>query len=248
MGNSREKRLEGKVVLVTGGTYGLGRACTLLFAEEGASVVAIGVDEKQIGSAAESGSIATKEALACEGLGADILECDVADPLQLDRVVDFTLRTYGRIDGLVNNAAIHPAGTALDTSEAMWDLVMAVNLRAVFLLCQRVIPAMVNQGGGAIVNVASNAAWGQRNLCAYSASKGGLIGLTGSIHADYHSRNIRCNLVVPSRMLTGMTEAVEGLDTTLTEPRQIAPSIAFLLSDAASRVFGTTLHVNHGAL
>ena len=245
--NLRQQRLGGKVILVTGGTYGLGRACTLLLAAEGAKVVAFGLDTKQLGSTAELGSTATSAALATEGLSADVLEGDVANPADLDRVVEHTTNTHGRIDGLVNNAAIHPSGTAVDTTTETWDAVLSVNLRGPYLLCQRVIPVMLNQGGGAIVNVASNAAWGQPNLCAYSASKGGLIGLTGSIHADFGQQNIRCNLVVPSRMLTGMTEG-SSRSAGLTDPIDIAPTIAFLLSDEASQVFGTTLHVNHPAL
>src|SRR5580693_9382029 len=123
----------GKVAIVTGGTYGIGRAITCELARRGHCVVAVGLDARQIGSEAAGGSAGTREALDREGLSAEILEGDIAAAAEVRRVVAFALARYGRLDVLVNNAAIHPRGTILETSEEVWDRVLDVNLKAMFL-------------------------------------------------------------------------------------------------------------------
>src|SRR5438093_348087 len=160
---------EGKVAIVTGGTYGIGRGITLRLASEGHRVVAFGLDARQIGSAAENGREGTKSELERLGLNADLFEADVANEDEVVRVVEFALRKYGRVDALVNNAAIHPSGTILETTRQIWDQVIAVNLTGPFLCTKAVLPHMIEQGGGAIVNIASRASWGQPNLLAYTA-------------------------------------------------------------------------------
>ncbi len=245
--------MNGKVVIVTGGTYGIGRGITLKLAERGWQVVAFGLDSRQMGSAAERGSEGTREELSARGLTADILEADVSDPADVKRVVDSTIERHGRIDGLVNNAAIHPSGTILDTTEEVWDRVLAVNLKGMFLTAQAVVPHMIAQGGGAIVNIASKASYGQPNLLAYSASKGGVLGMTFALAYDHLHEHVRVNAVVPSQVVTGMNEGQQQrLDRSAREtvqdrnalPGDIANAIAFLLSDEAEMITGAVLNVN----
>ena len=241
------------VTLVTGGTYGIGRAITLTLAAEGHRVCACGVEARQVGSAAEGGTAATQAALAAQGHSADFAEVDVADAAQVRRWVADVLARHGRIDALVNNAAIHPRGDVTQTDEALWDRVIAVNLKGVFLTCRAVIPAMRAAGGGAIVNIGSGAGWGKPDLAAYSASKGGVFALSAAMAWDHLGDRIRVNVVVPGGTRSGMTElgnvpAFERLASRtatgrVTEPQDIANAVAFLLSDAAAQISGTVLDV-----
>jgi NAD(P)-dependent dehydrogenase (short-subunit alcohol dehydrogenase family) len=241
-----------RVVIVTGGTYGIGRAVTLALARRGYAVVTFGLDARQIGSVAANGVEGTRAALEREGLAADILEADVSQAEAVQRVVDFTIQKYGRIDALVNNAAIHPSGNILETSEEVWDRVIDVNLKGMFLCARAVIPHMVQQGGGAIVNVGSGAGWGKPDLLAYSASKGGVFALSAALAHDHLHDHIRVNVVVPGGgVLTGMTEGMPYLQRAAHNtvagrnplPEDIASAIAFLLSEEAEMVSGAVLTV-----
>jgi NAD(P)-dependent dehydrogenase (short-subunit alcohol dehydrogenase family) len=241
-----------RVVIVTGGTYGIGRAVTLALARRGYAVVAFGLEARQIGSVAANGVAGTRAALEREGLAADLLEADVSQAEAVQRVVDFTLQKYGRIDALVNNAAIHPSGTILETSEEVWDRVIAVNLKGMFLCTRAVIAQMVQQGGGAIVNVGSGAGWGKPNLLAYSASKGGVFALSAALAHDHLPDHIRVNVVVPGGgVLTGMTEGMPYLQRAAQQtvagrnplPEDIAAAVAYLLSEEAEMVSGAVLTV-----
>ncbi len=241
------------VTLVTGGTYGIGRAITLTLAAQGHRVCACGVESRQIGSAAEGGIAATQLALAAQGHSADFAEVDVADGAQVQRWIADVLARHGRIDALVNNAAIHPRGDVTQTDEELWDRVIAVNLKGVFLTCRAVIPAMRAAGGGAIVNIGSGAGWGKPDLAAYSASKGGVFALSAAMAWDHLDDRIRVNVVVPGGTHTGMTElgnvpAFERLASRtatgrVTAPQDIANAVAFLLSEAAVQISGTVLDV-----
>ncbi len=241
----------GKVAIVTGGTYGLGRGVTLELARRGWRVVAFGLDARQPGSAAENGRAGTRLALQELGLDAELLAADVTSLADIARVTDVALQKFGRVDGLVNNAAIHPGGTILDTTEASWDRVLDVNLKGMFLMTKAVLPHMIEQGGGSIVNIASKAGWGQRRLLAYSASKGGVLGMTFALAYDHLQDHIRVNAVVPTGMLSGMTEGVldaggrvpDNVGGRWVLPADVAKSIAFLLSDDAELISGTVINV-----
>lgn len=243
---------ESSVAIVTGGTYGIGRAITLTLARRGHQVVAFGLDARQIGSVAENGQAGTRDALDEAGLKADLLEADVSKPEDVQRVVDFTLGRYDRIDALVNNAAIHPSGTVLETSEEAWDRVIAVNLKGPFLCVKAVLPHMIRQGGGAIVNIASKASWGQPNLLAYSASKGGVLALSYALGYDHLHEHVRVNTVVPSGVMTGMNEGQPRMARAARQsvagrnayPQDIANAVAFLLSEEAEMISGAVLNVN----
>src|SRR5262245_18449945 len=135
-----------------------------------------------------------------------LMEADVSSARDVARVVDKTLEKHGRIDALVNNAAVGPLGTVLDIDEALFDRIMAVNLKGPYLCSRAVLPHMIKAGGGAIVNVGSGAGWGKPNMAAYSASKGGLVALGAATAYDFLHHRIRVNTVVPGGggLVTGM--------------------------------------------
>lgn len=242
-----------KVVIVTGGNYGIGRGITVTLAERGYAVVAFGLDERQTGSQAQNGTEGTRQELEARGLNADLLVANLRNDADVRDVVRFTLEKYGRIDGLVNNAAIRPTGNILETSEEDWDAVIDVNLKGIFRCTRAVLPRMIQQGGGAIVNVGSASGWGRPDLFAYCASKGGVFGLSMALAYDHLHDHVRVNVVVPGGgTVTGMTEGlptlleragsktVAGRNTTV---RDVANGVAFLLSDEAENISGTILTV-----
>ena len=242
----------GKVTIVTGGNYGIGRALTKVLAEKGHLVVAFGLDAKQIGSEAAEGTEGTRQLLDSLGLSADLLVADVSNKEDVQRVVDFTLEKYGRVDSLVNNAAIHPSGRLLDTPEEVWDRVINVNLKGVYLMTSAVLPHMIEQGGGSIVNTGSGSQWGRGNLQAYCASKGGVYAFSMALAYDYIHDHIRVNMVIPGGApITGMTEFLpnireSGRNTVTgrnTDPEDVAYAAAYLLSDEAAQISGTIIDV-----
>lgn len=246
------------VTLVTGGTYGIGRAITLTLAAQGHRVCACGLESRQVGSAAQHGIEGTRAVLAEQGLEADFAEVDVADAAQVQAWVADALARHGRISGLVNNAAIHPRGDVTTTDEATWDRVLNVNLKGMFLTCRAVVPVLREAGGGAIVNVGSGSGWGKPDLAAYCASKGGVYALTMAMAWDHLADHIRVNLVIPGGTRTGMTElgdfpaferlASRTVSGRVTEPQDVANAVAFLMSDAAAQMSGTVLDVGCFAL
>jgi len=247
-----------QVVIVTGGTFGIGRGISVALARRGYRVVAFGLDGRQLSSLAENGGALLRSELAERGLEADVLEADVAQAADVRRVADFTIGKYGRIDALVNNAAIGPLGTILETSEEVWDRVLAVNLKGVFLCCKAIVPHMIRQGGGAIVNIGSGAGWGKPNMAAYSASKGGIFALSAALAYDHFQDHIRVNTVVPGGggIVTGMSlgrfdgdaqKAARGAPGTAAgryaTPDDLGNAVAFLLSQEAEAISGTVLDV-----
>ena len=240
--------LAGKVALITGATSGIGMATARLFAERGAKVLLSGRN-------AEAGV-----ALASE-LGGHFLAADVAAPGTAAALVDWALRCHGRIDVLVNNAGILFRGDSQDCTDAQWDAVLAVNVTAVFRLSRAVVPVMVGQGGGAIVNVASD--WGligAQKAIAYGTSKGAIVQLTRSMAADHARQGIRVNAVCPGDTDTPMLHILAGPEREkqlramaeaiplgrIGQPKDAAAAIAFLASDDASFITGAMLPVDGG--
>ncbi|PPR60145.1 MAG: 3-alpha-(or 20-beta)-hydroxysteroid dehydrogenase [Alphaproteobacteria bacterium MarineAlpha4_Bin2] len=242
-----------KSVIVSGGTYGIGRGIVVELAQRGWSVVGFGLDSRQPGSSAEGGVEGTRRALADAGLTGEVLEADVSRTLDVERVMEHTLSCFGGIHGAVNNAAIRPTGSILETDEATFDRVVAVNLKGQFLLCKAAIAHMRHAGGGSIVNIGSGAGWGKAGLLAYGASKGGVFALSSALAYDHLMDRIRINVVVPGpQTASGMVEimADQGpLPKVATasgrgnQPRDIANAVAFLLSDDAEQISGTVLDV-----
>jgi NAD(P)-dependent dehydrogenase (short-subunit alcohol dehydrogenase family) len=246
------------VAIVTGGTFGIGRAITLTLARRGFHVVAFGLEGRQISSVAENAIAPLRAEIAGEGLEADLLEADVSESADVERVVEFARTRYGRIDALVNNAAIGPLGSVLDTEEAVWDRVIDVNLKGPFLCCKAVLPHMIRQGGGAIVMVGSGAGWGKANMAAYAASKGGVFALAAALAYDHFHDQVRVNTVIPGGggIVSGMSVGrvggdVDKLDKSasgtaagrVATGEDLAKAVAFLLSEDAAAISGTIVDV-----
>ena len=245
-------------VIVTGGTFGIGKAITLILAKRGFDVVAFGIESAQPSSVAENAIAPLQAELTQQGLAADILEADVSKAEDVRRIVEFALKKHGAIEGLVNNAAIGPLGSVLDTSEELWDQIIDVNLKGTYLCCKEVLPQMIKQGGGSIVNIGSGSGWGKPNMAAYSASKGGIFALSAALAYDHIQDGVRVNTVVPGGggMVTGMSLGRRDGDVELikngaalnaagrpTEPEDVANAVVFLLSKEAAAISGTVIDV-----
>jgi NAD(P)-dependent dehydrogenase (short-subunit alcohol dehydrogenase family) len=247
-------RLENKVALITGAGSGMGRAAAELFAREGAKVVVSDVDE-----AAGSEAVA---AVRAGGGDATFVRANVAEWDDCQAMVAAAVSTYGGLHVLYNNAGIFPAddGGVLDTPQETWRKVMAINLEGVWLGCKAGIPAMLESGGGAIVNVASfvalmGAATAQ---IAYTSSKGGVLAMTREIAVEYARQGIRANALCPGPIQTPLLEEL------LSDPdrrarrmvhipigrlgraEELAKAALFLASDDASFMTGSALVVDGG--
>ncbi|MCR0981181.1 SDR family NAD(P)-dependent oxidoreductase [Roseomonas populi] len=246
------------VVIVTGGTFGIGRSITLELAGRGHAVVAFGVEARQVSSMAENAIPGLRAELAGRGLDAEVLEADVSRADEVQRVVDVALQRFGRIDALVNNAAIGPLGTVLDTDEALWDRIMAVNVKGPYLCARAVLPHMIRQGGGSIVNVGSGAGYGKPNMAAYAASKGAVHTLTMALAYDHFHDKVRVNTVIPGGggIVSGMSLGRVGGDESkfgrgapgtaagrVATGEDLARAVAFLLSEDAAAISGTVIDV-----
>ena len=245
-----------RVVIVTGGTFGIGRAITLGLATRGHVVVSFGLETPQVSSTAAAAIPELAEEIARRGLRAELMEADVSRADDVSRVVETTLSRHGRIDALVNNAAIGPLGTVLDTDETLFDRIVAVNLKGPYLCSRAVLPHMIRAGGGAIVNVGSGAGWGKPNMAVYSASKGGLFALGAAMAYDFLHHRIRVNTVVPGGggIVTGMSLGRVGGDATQLRGAgtaagrhatgdDVANAVAFLISPEAEAISGTIVDV-----
>lgn len=233
---------------MSGGTLGIGRGITLELAARGHDVVTFAPVAAELD--------ATQAAAAEAGVSVDVLAADVTVAAQVERVVAHTLERYGQIDGLVNNAAIGPLGTILETDEATWDRIVAVNLKGPYLTCRAVLPHMIARGGGSIVNIGSGSGWGKPNMFAYSASKGGVFAFSAALAYDYFHDHIRVNTVVPGGggIPTGMSLGRVGGDPAKlagpgtvagrpATPRDVGHAVAFLLSPEAEAISGTVIDV-----
>ena len=248
-------RLEGKVALVTGAAQGIGLACALALAHEGARVVLADVNGKSAQDACER--------LRSEGREAESVACDVSRKADVDRAVATAVGKFGRLDILVANAGIVHAAEFLDLAEADFDRVLAVNLKGVFLAGQAAARQMVKQGGrGAIVNMSSvNAVLAIPNQVPYVVSKGAINQLTKVMSIALAPHGIRVNAIGPGTILTELAKsAVLGnreaerkiLSRTpmgrLGEPDEVARVAVFLASDEASYITGQTLYPDGGRL
>lgn len=219
-------------IIVSGGTYGIGRAIVLELARRGRRVVAFGLEARQPGSRAENGIAGTRAALDDAGLDADLLEADVSSASDVERVVRHAQGRHGAIVGVVNNAAIRPIGTVSDTDEASFERVLAVNLKGPFLLARAALPHL-RETRGAIINVGSSAAAGKPGLAAYASSKGGLHALSAALSEDHAAEGVRVHLVVPPpRTASGMLEAMGVPAGEMNGAEEVASEVADLLEPA----------------
>lgn len=248
------QRFQGKVVLITGAGVGIGRAAALRFAREGAKVA---VNALTPGNAVE-----TLRLLREAGGEGIYVQGDVSQDADARRIVTETVRAFGWLDVLVNNAGVVLPGRVDNTSEADWDRSMAVNLKGAFLVSKHAIPEL-RKTGGVIVNNASVAALrGVRDRAAYSASKGGLWALTKAMAADYLAEGIRVNCVCPGSTATPSLEqrvqasadpARTRADLTARQPmgrlgteEEIAAAILFAASDETAFMDGATISIDGG--
>jgi 3-oxoacyl-[acyl-carrier protein] reductase len=246
-------RLDAKVALVTGAGSGIGRATAEMFAREEARVVLVDVNEAGIKSAADAIAAAGGEALA--------LATDVADGAAVEAMAGAAVERFGGVDVLVNNAGIlDDYLPAAETPDEVWERVMAVNLKGQFMTCRALIPQMLERGGGAIINVASTAGLnGGNGGAAYTTSKHGVIGFTRQLCFDYARKGLRCNVVCPGAVETGMTHEIfsSGDAEVMTavksapigrwaQPEELAAALLFLASEEASFVNGAVYVVDGG--
>jgi NAD(P)-dependent dehydrogenase (short-subunit alcohol dehydrogenase family) len=240
--------MQGKIVLITGGSQGIGEACARKFATLGARVVIADVDS-------------TRGKKLAQELDALFIACDVGDSAQVNAMIAQCEAQHGRIDVLVNNAAIVHTANFLDITETDFDRVLRVNVKGAFLVAQAVARSMVAQGvKGSIVNMSSvNATLAIPNIASYNVSKGGINQLTRVMALALVDHGIRVNAVAPGTIATEMAKnAVLTSDEAkrkimsrtpmkrLGEPSEVADAVAFLASDAASYITGEILTIDGG--
>ena len=246
-------RLEGKRALVTGAASGIGAACALRFAREGASVAGIDVQAPVDPAWKEAASLARASHFGI---------ADVSDEAQVERGVGDACEALGGLDVLVNAAGIAGGGPAHLVEESAWNRVLDVNLKGTWLASKHALPAMLGAGGGSIVHIASvEGLEGFEGGSAYNASKGGVVLLTRNMAIDYGRRGIRVNAVCPGFIETPLLESVLGDPSMATyrerireahhlgrlgRPEEIAQAALFLASDEASFVTGVALPVDGG--
>jgi NAD(P)-dependent dehydrogenase (short-subunit alcohol dehydrogenase family) len=248
-------RLKHEVALITGGTSGIGEATAVLFAKEGANITITGRDEKR--------GHAVVEKITNDGGNAIFIRADVRKGEECCRAVDATLRAFGRLDILFNNAGVFYPHTTLDCSEEEWDLQMDVNLKGTFLMAKAALPHMIEQRRGVIINNSSG--WGIAGgdaAVAYCASKGGVVLLTKAMAIDHGPQGIRVNCICPGDVDTPMLPEdarLRGLkwddylagcaDRPLGRigtTGEIAKAALFLASDDSSFMTGAALVVDGG--
>ena len=242
-------RLKNKIAIVTGGASGIGKASSILFAKEGARVVVADISD----SAGEEVVKAIKE----NGGEATFVHCDVTREEQAKNLVVKATEKYGRLDVLYNNAGIGMVKLLPEMTEQEWDRIFNINVKGAFFCSKYAIPQMKKQGGGAIVNTASN--WGliaYPHWPAYCATKGAVLMLTKALAIDHAPDNIRVNCVCPGNIDTPLLragiEAEAKFDDAiktmgrLAKPEEVANVALFLASDEASYVTGSAVVVDNG--
>jgi NAD(P)-dependent dehydrogenase (short-subunit alcohol dehydrogenase family) len=247
-------RLANKVALITGAGSGIGRASARAFAREGARVVVVDADEGAGG--------ATVDALAATGGVAAFVRADVSRGDDVRAMIAFAEKEFGALHVLFNNAGIFPDddGSVVDTDEAVFDRVINVNLKGVFLGCKHGIPALLRAGGGSVINTASFVAvmGAATSQSAYTASKGGVLALTREMAIEFARRGIRANALCPGPVNTPLLQALLSDPARrarrlvhlpmgrLAEADEIANAALFLASDESSYINGATFLVDGG--
>jgi 3-oxoacyl-[acyl-carrier protein] reductase len=243
--------LSGRVALVTGASQGIGRACALKLAAQGAAVAVAARNQEKLNELVQQ--------ISASGGKAAAVAMDVSDEEQIKAVFKTALGQFGKIDILVNNAGITRDQLVMRMKRTDWDAVLNTNLTSAYLCIQQVIGSMLKQRWGRIINVTSIfGQMGQAGQANYASSKAGLIGLTMAIAREVGSRNITCNAVAPGFIETAMTSALsEDFKQNAVKmiplgrvgtPEDVANSVGFLASEEASYITGHVLNVNGGML
>ncbi|EFM09470.1 short-chain dehydrogenase/reductase SDR [Paenibacillus curdlanolyticus YK9] len=251
-------KLQGKVTLITGSGSGIGRSAALLFGREGAYVVVNDLD-------AAKGE-ATVAEIQAGGGRAVFIQADVTHPESVQQMTAHALEQCGRIDVLFNNAGISGVGVLHEIELEQWDRVMNVNIRGVFLPSKYVIPHMIEQKNGSIINMSSCIAEiGLANRASYAATKGAVLALTKSMQVDYAPYGIRVNALLPGTILTPFVEnylknayddpeaalaSIKGrqLSNDLGSPEDVAQAALFLASDDSKFMMGSPLYIDGGVV
>ena len=243
-------RLQGKVALVTGGGSGIGESTSILLGREKAKVAVADIQ----GESAE----VTAEAINKAGGAAIALQTDVTQAADVEKMVKTTVKIYGKLDILINNAGMGATGDVVELSEADWQRVMDVNLKGIFLGCKYAIPEMIKAGGGSIINIASMWAFvGGSVSCVYPASKAGILALSKSTALKYAPFNIRVNCVCPGHVETPLATSLKDPEFRkavvkkyplgrLGRPLDVAYAVRFLASDESSFITGTEIVIDGG--
>jgi 3-oxoacyl-[acyl-carrier protein] reductase len=245
-------QLDNKIALITGSSRGIGKAVALAFGREGAHLALNYPTASQAQNAAE-----VKNALAALGRRVIAVQADVSQEDQARTLVEETMQTYGRIDILVNNAGIATVSTVDEMPVALWDEMLAVNLRSVFLCTRLVLPIMYQQHYGKIINTASQLAYkGAPGLSHYCAAKAAIIAFTRSLSLEIGPRHVNANCVAPgatqTALLSGLSEQmIEAIRASIPKGRlaavdDIVPAYVFLASDASQHFVGQCLSPNGG--
>lgn len=244
-------RVSGKVAIVTGAAGGMGKADAILLAQEGAKVVVTDIQEDKVNEV-----VAEINHNGGEAIG---FRHNVTSEEEWQHIVDETVKKWGKIDVLVNNAGISLAKALIDTTAQDWDKVMSINLTGGFFGLKHVIPVMQKNGGGSIINISSIAGLtGSNGAGPYTASKGAVRMLTKAVAIDYGKDNIRCNSIHPGYIETPMTKDLLS-DENMTKwfmsntplprlgkPENIAQGVLFLASDESSFITGAELAIDGG--
>jgi NAD(P)-dependent dehydrogenase (short-subunit alcohol dehydrogenase family) len=247
-------RLDGKVALITGGGSGMGKVASELFASEGARIVLTDVND-------EAG-VSTTAAITGAGGEAAYVHADVSQEADADAMVRTAIDRFGRLDVLYNNAGVMlpDDGSVHSTEESIWDTTLAINVKGVAFGCKFGIPAMLETGGGSIINVASFVAWlgAATSQTAYTASKGAVLAMTREIAVEYARQGIRCNALCPGPIETPLLLALLSDEQKkqrrfvhipmgrLGQAEELAKAAMFLASDDSSYMTGTSLIVDGG--
>lgn len=250
-------RLKNKTAVITGAGSGIGRETAQLFAKEGARVVVVDVDE--------DGGQETVRSIKEAGGSSAFIKCDVTDPEDVQKMVQTVLDSFNCIDVLFNNAGISGVGKLHDLDLETWKKVMNVNVNGLFLVSKYIVPHMIEQKSGSIINMSSCIAEiGLADRAVYAASKGAVLSLTKSMQVDYASHNIRVNALMPGTIYTPFVEdylskdpdpdaAVEAikqrqLSNELGKPIDVAYAALYLASDESKFMMGAPFMIDGGAV